>query len=252
MTPASYCAVTEQPGQPASRSQLEMLEARYIWAAEQACGKDVLEAGCGAGIGLPLLADAARSVQAGDVDRENLRAAKGACAGRSNITLRHFHAEALPFPDESFDLVLLFEAIYYLTAAERFFEEATRVLRPGGALLIVTANPEWKGFNPSPLKTRYWSAGDLLRALQDGGFAARVEGAFPTTSGWLRRAAVALNLIPRTMRSKAPLKRIFCGALKAVPKCVGGSGLRPHLDELDAARSRRHRVLYATALKENL
>ena len=79
----SYVHVTERPGQPASRLQLEMLQARYAWAAEQARGKDVLEAGCGAGMGLPVLAEAARSVQAGDVDPENLRAARAACAGHA-------------------------------------------------------------------------------------------------------------------------------------------------------------------------
>jgi len=248
----SYVAVTEQAGQPASRSQLEMLEARYAWAAEQARGKDVLEAACGAGMGLPGLAEAARSVQAGDVDRENLRAAEGACAGHSNIALRQFHAEALPFPEESFDLVLLFEAIYYIQDAGRFFEEARRVLRPRGTLLIVTANPEWTGFNPSPLKTRYWSAGDLLTTLHAKGFSARVQGAFPATSGVIRRAAVTLNLIPHTMRSKALLKRIFCGPLTAVPQVVGSSSLRPRLEELNAEGARRHRVLYTTALRKNL
>jgi ubiquinone/menaquinone biosynthesis C-methylase UbiE len=249
---ASYGEVTEQPGQPASRSQLEMLEARYAWAAELARGKDVLETACGAGMGLQTLGNAARSVQAGDVDRENLRVAGAACAGRSNIMLRQFQGEALPFPDECFDLVLLFEAIYYLADAGQFLKEARRVLRPRGALLIVTVNPEWMGFNPSPLKTRYWSAMDLLAALQARGFAARVQGAFPATSGVIRRAAVALNLIPRTMRSKALLKRIFCGPMHAVPRIVGNSSLRPSLEELDGTGSRRHRVLYATALKESL
>jgi ubiquinone/menaquinone biosynthesis C-methylase UbiE len=258
---ASYRAVTEQPGQPASRIQLEMLEARYAWAAEQARGKDVLEAGCGAGLGLPVLADVARSVQAGDVDRENLRAAREACAAhsniqRSNITLGEFHAEELPFPDESFDLMLLFEAIYYVPDARRFLEEAWRALRPGGTLLIVTVNPQWAGFNPSPLKTRYWSSADLLTALREAGFAARVQGAFPETAGWtraairlVRRVAVALNLVPCTMQGKALLKRIFYGRLKAVPPVVGASSLRPRLEELGAAGSRRCRVLYATAEK---
>ena len=105
MNPAlarSYLTVTEQPGQPASRIQLEMLEARYAWAAEQAREKDVLEAGCGAGLGLPALARVARSVQAGDVDAENLRAARAACAGHANVTLRAFHAQNLPFPDRGF------------------------------------------------------------------------------------------------------------------------------------------------------
>jgi SAM-dependent methyltransferase len=254
----SYLSVTEQPGQPASRIQLEMLEARYAWAADQASGKDVLEAGCGAGMGLPVLADVARSVQAGDVDPENLRAARAACTGYSNVTLREFHAEELPFPEESFDLVLLFEAIYYVPDIGRFLEETQRVLRPGGTLLIVTVNPEWSGFNPSPLRTRYWSAADLRTALRQGGFAAGVQGAFPETAGCtssaiglVRRAAVGLNLVPRTMQGKALLKRIFYGRLEAIPQLAGASSLRPRLEELDAAGSRNHRVLYATARKDN-
>ncbi len=252
----SYVHVTERPGQPASRIQLEMLEARYSWAAEQARGKDVLEAGCGAGMGLPVLAEAARSVQAGDVDPQNLRAARAACAGHARIALRPFRAQELPFPEKSFDLVLLFEAIYYLPDARRFFQETQRVLRPGGTLLIVTVNPEWTGFNPSPLKTRYWSAAELLRTLGEAGFAARVQGAFPETTTWttravglVRRAAVALNLVPRTMRGKALLKRIFYGPLQAVPPLAGASILPPALEELGMAGSRRHRVLYATAQK---
>jgi SAM-dependent methyltransferase len=252
----SYIAVTEQPGQPASRIQLEMLEARYAWAAEQARGKDVLEAGCGAGMGLPVLGRVARSVQAGDVDAENLRAARAGCAGHANVSLRAFQAQNLPFPDEAFDLVLLFEAIYYVPDVRRFLEETRRVLRPGGTLLIVTVNPEWEGFNPSPLKTRYWSTADLLTTLRERGFAARVHGAFPETAslntrviGLVRRAAVALDLIPRTMRGKAILKRLFYGRLKAVPALVGASIAPPTLEELDAAGSRHHRVLYATAHK---
>jgi len=251
-----YFAVTEHPGQPASRTQLEMLEARYAWAAEQARGKDVLEAACGAGMGLPVLAEAARSVEAGDVDGDNLRAAQAACAEHTNVALRIFDAQELPFSSESFDLVLLFEALYYLPSFGRFMREARRVLRPGGSLLIVTANPDWTGFNPSPLHTRYWSARDLRAALREAGFEPRVEGAFPETSSWtgwvtglIRRAAVAWNLIPRTMQGKALLKRVFYGPLNAVPRRTGVAGLLPVLEELDARASRRCRVLYAAAQK---
>ena len=259
MNPAlapSYLTVTEQPGQPASRIQLEMLEARYAWAASQAREKDVLEAGCGAGLGLPVLGRVARSVQAGDVDTENLSAARAACATHANIAVRAFGADELPFPDESCDLVLLFEAIYYLPDVGRFLEETQRVLRPGGTLLIVTVNPEWHGFNPSPLSTRYWSARDLLALLREGGFAARVQGGFFEKAGWatsaiglIRRVAVALNLIPRTMQGKALLKWIFYGRLKAVLPLAGASILSPRLEDLDIAGSRRCRVLYATGQK---
>jgi ubiquinone/menaquinone biosynthesis C-methylase UbiE len=262
MSPAlapAYSSVTEHPGQPASRIQLDMLGARYAWAADHARGKDVLEIACGAGMGLAALAEVARSVHAGDVDPDNLRQARAACAGQSNIALREFPAEDLPFIEESFDVVLLFEAIYYLLDVRQFLREAYRVLRPAGTLLIVTVNPDWTGFNPSPFKTRYWSAAELRTLLRDGGFSARVQGAFPETSGWqewaisrIRRAAVALNLVPRTMHGKALLKRIFCGPLQEVPERVSTASLRPRLEEPEPARSRQHRVLYATARKENV
>ena len=44
-------------------------------------------------MGLPVLADAARSVNAGDVDTENLRAARKVCARYPNIALQEFPAE---------------------------------------------------------------------------------------------------------------------------------------------------------------
>lgn len=49
-------------------------------------------------------------------------------------------AESLPFSDESFDTVIGAEMIYYLDHPERFLAEARRVLRPGGRLLLSSAN----------------------------------------------------------------------------------------------------------------
>jgi hypothetical protein len=96
----------------------------------------------------------------------------------------------------------------------------------------------------------------LFALLREGGFAARVQGAFREKAGWtssaigvVRRAAVALNLIPRTMRGKAALKRIFYGRLQTVPPLAGTSSVSPRLEELGTAGSRHHRVLYATGQK---
>ena len=253
----AYFTITERPGEAASAIQIEMLEARYRWATEQAGGKDVLEVACGAGIGLPVLAEVARSVRAGDPDAANLLFARTLCAGNPNIAVHALHAEKLPFASESFDLVLLFEAIYYLADVRRFLRETYRVLREGGTLLIVSVNPEWAGFNPSPLNTRYWSAAELLSVLMEESFAAGVQGAFPEDGGWaaslvgmLRRAAVALKLIPRTMRGKALLKRLFYGPTKAVPRLLVNSASSLRLGQLcDCKGDRHYRVLYATARK---
>jgi ubiquinone/menaquinone biosynthesis C-methylase UbiE len=71
-------------------------------------------------------------------------------------------AHNLPFDDKSFDVVILYEAIYYLEHPERFIEEARRVLRENGTLLICTANKDWSGFNPSPYTYKYFSAPELF------------------------------------------------------------------------------------------
>jgi SAM-dependent methyltransferase len=44
--------------------------------------------------------------------------------------------EFLPFDDESFDLVICIEALYYVADSERAVSEIRRVLRPGGTSLI--------------------------------------------------------------------------------------------------------------------
>ncbi|WP_022799148.1 class I SAM-dependent methyltransferase [Thermus islandicus] len=44
--------------------------------------------------------------------------------------------EALPFGDGAFDAVLLFTTLEFVEDVERVLQEARRVLRPGGALLV--------------------------------------------------------------------------------------------------------------------
>ena len=48
--------------------------------------------------------------------------------------------EALPFADASFDLVAAFEVIEHLEHWQRTSDEARRVLKPAGVLLVSTPN----------------------------------------------------------------------------------------------------------------
>jgi SAM-dependent methyltransferase len=196
-----------------------------------AAGRDVLEVGCGAGLGLGWLAGVARRAVGGDYCASNLQRAQSHYQGR--VPLLRFDAAAMPFSARSFDVVVLFEALYYLPRPRSFLAECARLLRPGGQVVIATVNPEWRGFHPSPFAQHYFSAAELCELLSSVGFAVEVSGAFRETAGSarerlisrLRRGASAAGLIPKTMRGKETLKRIFFGPLGPLPAEIVADGL---------------------------
>lgn len=220
-----FSTVTETPLTHATADQLQIMYTRYDLAAKYAPGKDVLEAACGAGVGLGLLARVARRTVGGDIDERNCAIARQAYCGRGDVEVKHFDAQKLPFPDASFDIVILYEALYYIPSTDSFFREARRVLRPGGALLISSVNCRWGGFNPSPFSVRYLDPAELAKSLVPHGFQVEMLGGFPESIGGLmhpivrlvRKVAVCLHLIPKTMKGKEWLKRLFYGELKPIP-----------------------------------
>jgi hypothetical protein len=91
-------------------------------------------------------------------------------------------------------------------------------------LLISTVNCEWRGFHPSPFHTRYWTGTELLKKLAEAGFEAQLFAGFKQSEGGrgglrnqVRSLAARAGWIPRTMRAKAVLKRIFYGRLERIP-----------------------------------
>jgi SAM-dependent methyltransferase len=72
--------------------------------------------------------------------------------------------EFLPFPDESFDLVVCIQSFQYVPEPEAAISEFHRVLRPGGIALV--ALPFALEYDPRILERRY--TGPQLVALFDG------------------------------------------------------------------------------------
>jgi SAM-dependent methyltransferase len=221
-----YSQVTELGGAPASAAQLLRTCSRYYFAGQRCEGKrDVLEVACGAGLGLGYLSRRAERVVGLDIDPTNLERARATYKGRPRVEIVEGDAERLPFPDASFDAVILFEAIYYLPSPERFVAEARRVLRPGGELMICTANRDLPDFNPSPFSHRYLNPPELAAMLRPLGFEVRMFGDSPVgprtlTSRVVRGVkafAVKLKLIPGSMRGKVLLKRLVFGKLRPLP-----------------------------------
>src|SRR5262245_32429763 len=136
----NFVEVTELAGSGISAEQLTRMAHRYGWAAGFCGQKDVVEVACGSGPGLGALASVSRSLEAGDYSEDILKIAKAHYGAR--FPLRQLDAQALPYADASKDVVILFEAIYYIPDATRFVRECRRVLRPGGQVLIASANKD--------------------------------------------------------------------------------------------------------------
>ena len=200
-----------------------MMYTRYQHAADVARGRRVLEVACGSGQGLGLIGREARFVVGGDVDP------KLVCAGgahyRERIPFVRLSAEALPFAAQSFDVILLFEASYYVERLERALDEFARVLTPEGTIVIVNANPERPDFISSPQSHHYHTTDELRSLLKSRSFESQVEGAFRIEEGGLvsrivstaRTALANVGLVPRTLWARALLKWVVYGRLQKLP-----------------------------------
>lgn len=106
------------------------------WLAAQASG-EVLEIGVGTGRSLPLFSPNIR-VTGIDISPRMLdRAKHRAAALRLTVDLRVGDAQALEFPDNSFDTVLFGLTLCSIPDDRRAVAEARRVLRPGGCVALL-------------------------------------------------------------------------------------------------------------------
>jgi 2-polyprenyl-3-methyl-5-hydroxy-6-metoxy-1,4-benzoquinol methylase len=110
-------------------------------------GSRILEIGCGAGNLLlqasqggsyPVALDLA--MQSLAFVRSRLQEAKSGPQAPNGFACTQAIGELLPFAAGSFDCILLSEVIEHLEAPQVSIREASRVLRPGGRLLLTTPN----------------------------------------------------------------------------------------------------------------
>jgi SAM-dependent methyltransferase len=130
--------------------------------------RDILDAGCGVGGGLRWLSAYG---QVTGIDLHPLAIRYSAQVSRR---LSQASVQALPFCDQSFDLVTSFEVLYHLAVSDDCLAlaEMARVLRPGGWLLVRVPAHDWmRGAHDRLVHTRHrYGRAELERKLLEAGF----------------------------------------------------------------------------------
>ena len=108
-------------------------------------GRNALDVATGGGHTALAFARAGAHVTATDLTPEMLSAAQTfvQAEGFESVVFHAARAEVLPFAAETFDLVTCRIAAHHFAGPQKFVQEAARVLRPGGLLLLVdNVSPE--------------------------------------------------------------------------------------------------------------
>ena len=162
-------------------------------------GRDraILDAGCGAGLNLSWLRrySGSREVVGVDLIPDALKF----CRERGHKLLALASVTALPFADESFDLVTSFDVLVQLPGADELAaREMYRVLRPGGVAFVRVAAYEWlrSGHDAALGTQRRYQLDELASLLELAGF--RV----------LRKTYANSLLLPLAAFRRLVLKRI--------------------------------------------
>lgn len=127
-------------------------------------GRQVLDLGCAGGFMAEALADRGAHVAGIDPAAEAIAAARTHAAARSlDIDYAVGVGEALPYADQSFDIVVCVDVLEHVRDLRRVLQEIARTLRPGGVFLFDTINR-----NPLSRLATITIAEDVLRLLPRG------------------------------------------------------------------------------------
>jgi len=179
-------------------------------------GLRILDAGCGTGAGLVFLSQYG-TVFGLDISPYALRF----CADRGCAEVARASVMALPFQNETFDLVTSFDILYFEGIQDTTaLNETARVLRPEGRLLLRVPAFDWlRGTHDARVSTAHrYTAKELAGKLVKSGFEIELLSyanmiLFPLAL--LKRFAERWRLAPQQDSDLALEVGVFSGLLKS-------------------------------------
>jgi ubiquinone/menaquinone biosynthesis C-methylase UbiE len=101
-------------------------------------GKACLDAGCGGGRNTIAMAQLGAAEAHGiDIGAAGIADARMRAQGLPRITFEQASVEAIPYPDDMFDVVWCAGVLMHVGSEERALDELARVLKPGGLLYML-------------------------------------------------------------------------------------------------------------------
>jgi SAM-dependent methyltransferase len=192
-------------------------------------GRRVLEVGCGPGRYVAMLAS--KGFEVVGVDPVMYPTWPLIKSHREVEFADGVFAEALPFPDASFDHVACIAALLYFDDPHRALAEIRRVLKPGGRVVLRSVS-RWNLYNLimgkplDPASRNRYTMGEFVRLAQSAGFSVAERfsyGFYPPIfrSRWWHATNGKISVDAQCMISAltpAPVRHqliIFCTAPKA-------------------------------------
>ena len=155
--------------------------------------KTVLELATGTGLIAKHIVNAAAHIEATDASAEMITEAK-----RTRSAKLHFSVQdmfCLPYADQSFDVVIVSNALHIVPQPEKALQEIKRVLKDDGVLIAPTFTHAGNSFTGKvraffmrmagfPLRSK-WTSEEYLRFLRQNGWTVRksavLKASFPLT-----------------------------------------------------------------------
>ena len=102
----------------------------------------ILDVGCGAGITVKEVANKGYEILRMDYSYNMVKKAKATCNTNTKLDTNFLQGdiESLPFKDSVFDTVLCLGVITYLKSEQKALHEMSRILKPGGTMILSILN----------------------------------------------------------------------------------------------------------------
>ena len=160
-----------------SKINLEIIKNRYFFAKKFSNNKEILEIGCGFGLGFEYLYQNSNDYIGIDINQRQIDYAKKNYKNFKDkfLVLNYEEIEKL---NKKFDLIVCLATVYYLDI-NKFLNISKKLLKKKGKIIFDMSNKDIPGFDTKwDNQSRYYQVDELNIILKTKGFSANFYGSY--------------------------------------------------------------------------